>query len=212
MRFSTLLTFATAAAAVAVPKADGDTTAVSPDGYTYTVEARSYVPETITLDDGTTTTVLVHPDFAFVKRDGTTANPRHAKRLDWVQYGRDQCGASSFVNKSSGGSPKTVDCKAIMTHYQSADGHFVAMSNFDLKAGGAWCRLVITGSCVFGIKSKNQWDPRVGGSDIADLTRDAMAKFKTAGSPSRTGAEGNMGCSTDMFRGTASVNWALFHS
>lgn len=210
MRFSTVLAFVTAASAAALPTAESET-AVSPDGYTYTVEARSYVPDTITLEDGTNATVHVHPAFKFVKRDDTTPN-KVDKRLEWVQGGRDQCGNSSFKNKSSSGSPKTVDCKAIMTYYQNANGFFVASSNMDLKLGGAWCRLVITGSCVFGIKSKNQLDPRVGSSDIADVTRDAMAKFKTSGSPSRTGAEGNMGCSTDLFAGTASVDWAIFHN
>lgn len=209
MRFDAVLTFATAAAAAALPTAESET-AVSSDGYTYTTEARPYVAETVILDDGTTTTVHVHPSFKFVKRDGTT--PNVDKRLSWVQFGRDQCGASTFNNKSSIGSPKTVDCKAIMTYYQNLDGYFVAMSNFDLKANGDWCRLVITESCVFGIKSKNQWDPRVGASDISDIIRDAMAKFKTSDSPSRTGAQGNMGCATDMFSGTASVDWAIFHN
>ncbi|KAK3984707.1 putative necrosis-inducing factor-domain-containing protein [Cladorrhinum sp. PSN332] len=212
MRFATVLAFATAASAVALPKS-----AVSPDGYKYeVVDEAHYVPETITLEDGTTSTVLVHPAFKFkrneVEAPGSSAN-KVDKRLDWVGGQRpDTCGASSFVNKSSGGSPKTTDCVKIRDHYRTANGHFVVMSNFDIKPNGDWCRLVITGSCVFGIKSKNQWDPRVGSTDIADLTGDSINKFKTSGSPSRVGAEGNMGCQTDMFTGTASVDWAIFHN
>lgn len=211
MRFFNVLAFATAASAVAVPNS-----AVSPDGYKYdVVDESQYVPDTITLEDGTTSTVLVHPAFKFKRHGeapGTTPN-KVDKRLDWVGgYKPDTCGHSSFVNKSSGGSPKTTDCVKIRDHYRTANGHFVAMSNFDLKPNGDWCRLVITDSCVFGIKSNNQWDPRVGSLDIADLTRDAINMFKTSGSPSRIGAEGNMGCETDMFTGTASVDWAIFHS
>jgi hypothetical protein len=210
MRFSTLLAFATATAAAALPQGE---TAVSPDGYTYAVEPRSYVPETITLADGTTTTVHVHPDFKFVKRDeipGTTPN-KVAKRLSWFEGYPDQCGHSSFVGKSSDGSPKTVDCKAISTYYRTANGMFVAYPIGDLSRH--WCRLVITGSCVFGIKSKNTFPFRVGSLDIADITRDAMASFKTSGSPSRTGAEGTMGCTLDKYTtDVASVNWAIFHS
>lgn len=222
MRFSVLLTFATAAAAAALPKAEDKTaeskTAVSPDGYTYTVEARAYVPDTITLDDGTSATVHIHPAFEFVRGndddDDTTTPHKASKRaVPWKSGGRDQCGASSFVGKTTGGSPKTVDCKAIMSYYENADGRFVARSNQDFSLNGDWCRLVSSGTCVFGIKSNNQLDPMVGGSDIADVIRDAMTRYKSKDSPSRTGAQGSMGCNHEKLNGLggrAGVEWAIF--
>jgi hypothetical protein len=217
MRFSVLLTFVTAAAAAVLPRAEGETaegkTAVSPDGYTYTVEARAYVPDTVTLDDGTNATVHIHPDFEFVRRDGTTPHKADKRGVPWEAGGRDQCGPSGFKGKTSGASPTTVDCKAIMTYYEKANGRFVARSNMDFNINGDWCRLVTAASCVFGIKSKNQLNPMVGGSDIADVTRDAMNRYKSRGSPSRIGAEGNMGCNHSILNGLggkASVDWAIF--
>ncbi|KAK4220755.1 hypothetical protein QBC38DRAFT_524929 [Podospora fimiseda] len=77
-----------------------------------------------------------------------------------------------------------------------------------------WTRLVITDSCVFGVKSASAAYPRIGSLDIADITRDAINMYKTTGSPSRIGAEGNMGCNVQItgFSGLASVNWAIFHN
>jgi hypothetical protein len=117
------------------------------------------VPDTITLEDGTNTTVHVHPAFKFVKRDDTTPN-KVDKRLEWVQgTGRDRCGNSSFKNKSSSGSPKTVDCKAIMTHYQNANGFFVATSNWDLKLGGQGSRCYLPTADVWYYFSKQTLMP-----------------------------------------------------
>ncbi|KAK4221934.1 putative necrosis-inducing factor-domain-containing protein [Podospora fimiseda] len=208
MRFANVLGFATAITAAAVPNGK---TAVSPDGYVYNVVDESlYIPDTITLEDGTTTTVLVHPAF---KRGvaGTTPNDKLDKRLTWNSGGSaDKCGASTFVNMSSSGSPKTTDCVLIRKHYQTSGGFFTAW-DWDLN-GSNWCRLVITNTCVFGIKSNNGLGVEVGALDIHDLTKDAINMFKTSGSPSRIGAEGNMGCSTNLPGGTPSVNWAIFHS
>jgi hypothetical protein len=212
MLFSTLLAFATAVSAAAVPKPEGPNgeTAVSPDGYTYTLESRSYIDETITLDDGTTATVSLHPDFKFVKREGGTSP--NEKRLKFLHNNKlaNQCGNSSFHKKSSGGSPKTADCERIIAHYRQTWGFFVAKSNIDIRPGGAWCRLAYTGSCAFGIKSKNQWSPQVGSTDIVDLIQASVDKFRTNGNPSRVGAEGNMGCKTYYWDATASVDWAIF--
>jgi hypothetical protein len=220
MRFSVLLTFITATAAAALPTTEGETaerkTAVSPDGYTYTVEARAYVPETVTLDDGTTATVHIHPDFAFVRHDGTTPHKVDKRAAQWKDGGRDQCGDSDFKKKTSGGSPKTVDCKAISTNYATSNGHFVARSNKDFpKFSGDWLRLAMSGSCAFGIKSSNMLDPRVGASDIAELVNGAMVRYKSSSSPSRVGAEGSMGCNHNIMSGLfgkAKVDWAIFRA
>ncbi|KAK4220421.1 putative necrosis-inducing factor-domain-containing protein [Podospora fimiseda] len=201
MRFANVLAFATAVTAAAVPNGK---TAVSPDGYVYDVVDESlYVPDTVTLPDGSTTTVLIHPAL-MLKRNEDKLD----KRLDWSGGSPDKCGASSFINKSSGGSPLTSDCEAIRNYYQWANGRFVA---FAWDFGSAWTRLVITGTCVFGIKSANVGGVNVGSLDIYDLTRDSINWYKTSGSPSRIGAEGHMGCATE-WAGNADVDWAIFHN
>ncbi|KAK4221930.1 putative necrosis-inducing factor-domain-containing protein [Podospora fimiseda] len=202
MLFANILAFATAVTAAAVSK-----TATSPDGYVYDVVDESlYVADTITLPDGNTTTVLIHPSLKFKR--GVDTSDKLDKRLGWSSGSPDRCGASSFINKSSGGSPVTGDCEAIRNHYQHANGYFTAAS-WDL--GSHWTRLVITGSCVFGIKSGNQGGIHVGSTDIYDLTRDAINMYRTNWNPSRIGAEGHMGCNV-MIGGTAAVDWAIFHN
>jgi hypothetical protein len=219
MRFSVLLTFITATAAAALPTTEGETaehkTAVSPDGYTYTVEARAYVPETVTLDDGTTATVHIHPDYTFVRHDGTTPHKVDKRSAGWKNGGRDQCGHSSFNKKTSGGSPKTVDCKAIMEYYRDRDGHWVVRSKDFPKLTGDWLRLATLGTCAFGIKSNNMLDPRIGATDDASIIKDAMSTYKSSSSPSRVGAEGNMGCNHNIMSGLlgkAKVDWAIFRA
>ncbi|KAK4224461.1 putative necrosis-inducing factor-domain-containing protein [Podospora fimiseda] len=211
MRFASFLAFVTAVSGAAIEKV-----ATSPDGYTYEVVDESlYVPETITHADGTTSTVLIHPAFKWKRNEEEVAtSPNVEKRLEWRGggFGHDnQCGASTFINKSSGGSPKTTDCVKIRDHYRTANGYF---QTYTWDYGSHWTRLVITGTCVFGVKSKNGAYPRIGSEDISDLTKDAINRFKTSDSPSRVGAEGNMGCNVQLISvsGSASVNWAIFHN
>lgn len=197
---------AVASAAVVAPS-----TRVSPDGYVYQIDDTAHVPEIFTRDDGTTTTIYVHPAIKFrsTEEDAPGTSPNVAKRLNYAEgENPDQCGNSSFKKKTSSGSPSVNDCKAIVAYWKKKQGFWVAMSNFDLKVNGDWTRLVITGTCVFGIKSKNQRDPRVGARDISDLTQSSIDMYQSNG---KVGAEGNMGCKTDMFTGTASVDWAIFH-
>ncbi|CCC11716.1 hypothetical protein SMACR_04699 [Sordaria macrospora] len=212
MRASTILfglTATTLASAAVIPKDTAITseveikTAVSPDGYVYKVETEAYVEDTITAADGTTHTVLVHPTFKrFVDEHGTSLNPNKEKRLSWYGGNADQCGNSNFINKTTGGSPTTGDCGEVRDYYRTANGYYSA-SRFTDLAGSDWCRLVITRTCVFGIKSANFNGASVGSTDISDLTRDAINKFQSGG---RVGAEGEMNCNNSK------VLWAIFHS
>ncbi|KAK3400278.1 putative necrosis-inducing factor-domain-containing protein [Sordaria brevicollis] len=208
MLFSTALLSLCAFAAAAPLTPSTVKTAVSPDGYTYIVESEAFVEDTFTRSDGRNVTILVHPALKrSIDMDATGQTPNTAltKRLTWNdgnQYA-DMCGVSTYVRKTSGASPLTSDCAAIRDYYAQHHGRFVA-TWAERAWNGAWCRLVITGTCVFGIQSDSFYAVNVGSRDIADLTRDSINKFKGT---ARVGAEGNMIC-----KGTqpTNVDWAIF--
>ena len=70
-----------------------------------------------------------------------------------------------------------------------------------------YIRVCQSGTCVFGVKTKNSCGTRVGDTDMSDVIRDSIAKFKWF---QYVGAEGTVGC--DNGCEIASTNWALFHS
>lgn len=218
MRASTILyglTATTLASGAVIPKDVANTggeaavqTAVSPDGYLYTVEAESYVEDTITTADGITHTVLVHPAVkrAVDEHGGTSPNPnknKNRKRLTWTDGTSDTCDNTTLVNKTSGASPSVNDCAAVRDYYRAHNGYFFA-SVFE-AGGDPWCRLVITGTCVFGVKSHNIFGVYMGSSNIADLVDLSINSFQSGG---RIGAEGETTCGTQA----ATVKWAIFHS
>ncbi|KAK3339135.1 putative necrosis-inducing factor-domain-containing protein [Neurospora tetraspora] len=209
MRASTILFGLTAtifASAAVIPKEAATVkTAVSPDGYVYNVETEAYIEDTITTADGITHTVLVHPAFKrSVDEHGTSHNPNKSKRLQYTAGGADQCDHSTLVNKTSGASPTTGDCGAVRDYYRRDNGHFEASALLDLL-GSEWCRLVITGTCVFGIKSMNVGGTKVGSSNIADLVEVSINTYQSGG---RIGAEGVTTCTGWR----ATTQWAIFHS
>ncbi|KAJ4413620.1 hypothetical protein N0V85_003480 [Neurospora sp. IMI 360204] len=211
MLFSAALLSLCAFAAAAPLTPSAVKTAVSPDGYTYIVETEPYVEDTFTRSDGLNVTVLIHHA---LKRSidmdaaGQSLNTGAlAKRLSWndgAQYA-DSCGASSYIKKTSGASPLVSDCASIRDYYAQHHGRYVA-SWGDRLFNSGYVRLVITNTCVFGIKSSaaNSYDVNVGSRDISDLTRDSINKFQ---GNKRVGAEGNMICNGDYH---PSVDWAIF--
>ncbi|KAK3955802.1 putative necrosis-inducing factor-domain-containing protein [Pseudoneurospora amorphoporcata] len=134
--------------------------------------------------------------------------PALTKRLAWedgAQYA-DSCGASTYVRKTTNASPLISDCAAIRDYYAQHNGRYVASYADRAFKGGSYCRLVITNTCVFGIKSDSFYLVNVGSRDISDLTRDSINKFRGT---QRVGAEGHMTCHDDYSHPT-SVDWALF--
>lgn len=209
MLFSTALLSLCAFAAAAPLTPSAVKTAVSPDGYTYIVESEAYVADTFTNSDGRNVTVLVHPALKRsidMDASGQSFNPGTlTKRLDWndgAQYA-DSCGASSYIRKTSGNSPLVSDCASIRDYYAGHQGRYVAYWS-DRAFNSGYCRLVITNTCVFGVKSKSFYAVNVGSRDISDLTRDSIDKFQ---SNRRVGAEGHMICNGDQ---PTSVDWAIF--
>lgn len=195
MLFSTALLSLCAFAAAAPLTPSAVKTAVSPDGYTYIVETEAYVEATFTRSDGHNVTVLVHPALkGSIDMDAAGQSPNTAltKRLSWDDGAQhaDMCGASTYVRKATGASPLTSDCAAIHDYYTQCHGRYVAYWT-DRAFNSGYCRLVITNTCVFGIRSGNVYPVNVGSRGISDLTRGSINKFKGT---QRVGAEGNMIC------------------
>ncbi|KAJ6271205.1 putative necrosis-inducing factor-domain-containing protein [Bipolaris maydis] len=107
------------------------------------------------------------------------------------------CGATTFINNSSGGSPWITDCQTM----------------FDRIAGdGTWVvepqqkRIASWGTCEFGARSVNNVITTIGNEDVRDLTRDSIARFAWQG---RVGASGIVDCGTS---GSVKVWWGLYHT
>ncbi|KAK3399996.1 putative necrosis-inducing factor-domain-containing protein [Sordaria brevicollis] len=216
MRASTILYGITAtalASGAVIPKDAANTgeaavqTAVSPDGYRYVVESEPYVEDTITTADGVTHNVLVHPAFKrSVDAHGTSPNPNKTKRLSYKKGNGDTCDDTTLINKTSGASPSVGDCAAVRDYYRNDNGHFEAAYFWDLWTSD-WCRLVITRSCVFGIKSSHTDGTYFGSSNIADLVDLSINRFQSNG---RIGAEGETQCANGGPNAPSYTKWAIF--
>lgn len=132
------------------------------------------------------------------------ASPNPAALLS--KHANDACGNSSFVNKSSSGSPTVGDCNCIRNRALATPRSYLSYLR-DAQQQGGWHRLTTCRTCVFGFKTSNAFGTIVGTSDIADLIRDSINRFQWN---RRVGAEGKMGCGNGLE--TASTNWAIFHS
>jgi hypothetical protein len=110
----------------------------------------------------------------------------------------NDCGDSSFENKSSGGSPTVGDCLQIAANI-SGGGEW-EVENF---AGEAH-QLVQYGTCAFNVKGDGgAFDFHVGNQDIIDLIHSSIDKFQWNG---LVGSKGDMHC------GSSAVHWGLYHT
>jgi hypothetical protein len=180
--------------AAAIPSA---TSAISPDGYVYST-TQAYEQE-ITLDSGKVITLFRSVPF--------TANPtvevaeKLRPRVGYYNF----CGDSSFMNKSSGGSPLWADCQNCQQYFESPS--YRSCEDVTQPLASNWVRLCQSYTCTFAVKTKNFCGTRIGDSDASDVIRDGIAKFKWYG---LVGAEETMGC--DNICETASTDWARFHA
>ena len=112
----------------------------------------------------------------------------------------DKCGTATFRRATSGGSPAAADCRAVAARYAGFDGGW-HMSG--LPMDGTYQTLASHGHCAFGVRPRDGafHSFYVGASDIADLVRDAGARFARNG---RLGAEGNVQC------GGTKLQWAVY--
>jgi hypothetical protein len=95
----------------------------------------------------------------------------------------EHCGHSTFINKSSSGSPRATDCSKLAAWLRKTPHTWL------IPPGRM--ELAQEGSCVFAVNTANTGNPFVGNDDVADLIQDAVRMFKWN---HMIGAEGEMGC------------------
>jgi hypothetical protein len=115
----------------------------------------------------------------------------------------NDCGNSSLINQSSGGSPKISDCLQIAANIVGG-GTWTVEAVFNLPH-----QLVQFGTCAFGVQAKDvtgAWF-KVGNQDIIDLIHSSVDRFSWNG---LVGAKGTMPCQAGNGDGT--VDWGLYHT
>ncbi|KAF7522110.1 hypothetical protein G7054_g12257 [Neopestalotiopsis clavispora] len=172
------------------------------------------VPVNATMPGGSVKVVWLHE--AFQRVAGPVQDSTHLEgRMKWNANGTpNQCGESSFVDKTTTGSPNQDDCQVIVTQMNNGPGYWQLLQGGDLHANGDWCRVAYHGSCVFGVKTTVIFGLFIGSTDISDIVIEAMNLRK--GDP-RVQYEGKMrGNSPNGQGGTVPLqpgtdtNWAIF--
>lgn len=117
----------------------------------------------------------------------------------------DKCGASSYENQTSGGSPLAKDCEQLIKN---------------IDAGGTWTlranqqrELAKKGTCAFGAQgTKQPKDITFGNGDIIDLVKSSIDRFKTA--DGKVGAKGKVRCRCVDVSGDGftEVEWGIYHT
>lgn len=115
----------------------------------------------------------------------------------------NDCGDSSFINQSTGGSPLISDCQQITRN--------IAGSGTWPVAAGAQRQLVQYGTCALGAQLSNTANiAYVGNQDIIDLINTSIDKFSWDG---KVGAKGVMDCQSASGLGvSARVDWGIYHT
>ncbi|OAA36492.1 chitinase [Metarhizium rileyi] len=117
----------------------------------------------------------------------------------------DYCGASTFVDQTSGASPTVSDCRKLIEKIQARPDptdHEVE------NAISSQHQIEEYGSCKFGVQGHGKHgnvDFHVGGQDIINLINDSISRF---GSSGRVGSKGSMSCKGTV-RGQ-DVEWGLY--
>ncbi|EMD67007.1 hypothetical protein COCSADRAFT_196914 [Bipolaris sorokiniana ND90Pr] len=107
------------------------------------------------------------------------------------------CGATTFINNSSGGSPWIADCQTLFDRIAGDGSWFVEPQQ---KRIASW------GTCEFGARTVNNVITTIGNEDVRDLTRDAIARFAWQG---RVGASGIVDCGPQQ---NVKVWWGVYHT
>ncbi|KAH7129015.1 putative necrosis-inducing factor-domain-containing protein [Dactylonectria macrodidyma] len=130
--------------------------------------------------------------------------PQDAKSALEARASINDCGDSTFINQSSGGSPTVNDCRQIA--YNIRNG-----GTWTVGAGGEHHQLVQYGTCAFGAQGDGSINAAyIGNQDIIDLINSSIDKFQWNG---LVGAKGSMGCqSLKGLVGGATMNWGIYHT
>ncbi|KAF7967881.1 hypothetical protein HWV62_32820 [Athelia sp. TMB] len=115
-----------------------------------------------------------------------------------VLTSNNDCGDSSFVGETSGGSPLISDCQIIQKN--------IAGGGTWTTSAGAQRQLVQFGTCAFGITVISDGAAIVGNQDIIDLINSSIQLF---GSGRRVAAKGAMPCNALFGGPRLTVDWEL---
>jgi hypothetical protein len=141
------------------------------------------------IDSTNTSLKVADPDFKLQATSGKSS---------------DQCGASTFTNKSSPASPTVSDCLQIAADI--ADGGKTWEVTVDAQV-----KLASSGTCAFGgeaISGSGPWEAffYVGNQDIVELIHSSIDLYEWNG---LIGAMGEMWCSP---REAEHVRWGIYHT
>ncbi|KAI1833998.1 hypothetical protein DTO006G1_7751 [Penicillium roqueforti] len=114
----------------------------------------------------------------------------------------NDCGSSTFINQSSGGSPLVADCQHLARNIAGG-------GTWTVSASGSQHQLAQYGTCAFGIQGQVLETAHIGNQDIIDVINSSIAKFKWEG---KIGAKGTMGCQTVTKSGNTPMTWGIYHA
>ncbi|KAH0599885.1 hypothetical protein MHUMG1_02675 [Metarhizium humberi] len=115
----------------------------------------------------------------------------------------DDCGASTFENHYSNGSPLVAYCRRIAANI--ANGGTWTVANLGHR------QLVQYGTCALGVEVLRPFgtlSTRIGNQDIIDLINESINRFQWQ---DKVGAAGNIMCQTESSTQNR-VAWGLYHT
>ncbi|KAF3089952.1 hypothetical protein TWF225_005164 [Orbilia oligospora] len=220
MRFFTTLiaTSVVMTGVLAVPSANTDDAPVS-------IDSSHLIPQNFTASDGNTYEIWVDAGFLdgedededddetdLEKRQTKPENVgRYAPKWKKRSTNQDKCRHSSFVGDTGPHAPTTGRCMAIQEWARTNKGYWAI--GWKSITPGKYRALLSsrksgTTQCLFGVYH-NAWQVRIGNSDIYDLIRDSLAKYKRSyNGVWRVRSWGSADCDGDLVQnGSAELKW-----
>ncbi|KAF3314763.1 hypothetical protein TWF173_004572 [Orbilia oligospora] len=220
MRFFTTLiaTSVVMTGVLAIPSPNTDDAPVS-------IDSSHLIPQNFTASDGNTYEIWVDAGFLdgededddddetdLEKRQTKPENiGRYAPKWKKRSTNQDKCRHSSFVGDTGPHAPTTGRCMAIQEWARTNKGYWAI--GWKSITPGKYRALLSsrksgTTQCLFGVYH-NAWQVRIGNSDIYDLIRDSLAKYKRSyNGVWRVRSWGSADCDGDLVQnGSAELKW-----
>ncbi|KAK6508751.1 hypothetical protein TWF506_010828 [Arthrobotrys conoides] len=192
------------------------------DGAPVSMDSSNLIPQNFTASDGITYEIWV--DAGFLSHDavdlekrqtGPADPPAPASRYppEWKGKSTNQnkCRHSSFVGDTGPHAPTTGRCMAIQEWARTNKGYWaIGWKSITPNKYRALLRSRKDGTtqCLFGV-NHSAWEVRIGNSDIYDLIRDSLAKYKRSyNGVWRVRSWGSADCDGDLVQnGSAELKW-----
>ncbi|KAF9037159.1 putative necrosis-inducing factor-domain-containing protein, partial [Panaeolus papilionaceus] len=131
--------------------------------------------------------------------------PEAGAAIDLAARGVGTCDDSTFINQSSGGSPRVDDCLQITRNVDPNRVYTLPIdSYFEIESFGT---CAIGGFSAFVRPMSNV---KIGGQDVIDIITDSVRRFQWNG---LVGAKGDMRCqmNPDLYHWSQRVDWGIYH-